>query len=320
MACHHDAQSERPMENPTNILPGIGYEIAAGIRQIEKQILSYTGSTEGGTTPVPGLAVTRLTSNVGPIPYIFEPSLCIAARGSKHVTLGEESYRYNETTFLLTSIGLPTIVQVEGASDERPYVSLQLFLDLDMTRQVIADMKIHGLESAHTGHGIVAAPLTTDLLEPVMRLVALLSRPQDIPILASGIHREILYRILTSQAGAQLLQIVCLGTQSNRAAKAIAWLRNNFARRLRIEDLAAECGMAVSTLHHHFKVVTHMSPLQFQKQLRLNAARRLMLTGGIDVGVAAQKVGYESVTQFTREYRRLFGVPPRRDIQALQGS
>jgi AraC-like DNA-binding protein len=164
---------------------------------------------------------------------------------------------------------------------------------------------------------MVTAPITPELLDPVLRLAGLLSRPEDILILAPGIHREILYRLLTSPAGGRLREIVRLGTQSNRAAKAIGWLRQNFTRRLRIEDIAEQSGMAVSTLHHHFKAVTNMSPLQFQKHLRLHEARRLMLTDNLDAGVAAVQVGYESVTQFNREYRRLFGAPPKRDILAL---
>lgn len=281
-------------------------------------IAEYVGDSIGGSTPVPGLAVTRLSSNGAPSCYIFEPSLCIAAQGSKRVGLGQASYHYDEATFLLTTVGLPTVVQVERASEAHPYTSLQLYLDLDMAWQLIADMQLHGHKPAPVEAGMVTAPITSELLDPVLRLVGLLRRPEEIPILAAGIHREILYRLLASPVGERLREIVRLGTQSNRSAKAIAWVRENFRRRLRIEDLAEEAAMATSTLHHHFKAVTNMSPLQFQKHLRLHEARRLMITEHLDAGVAALKVGYESATQFNREYRRLFGAPPKRDIQALQ--
>ena len=185
---------------------------------------------------------------------------------------------------------------------------------------LIAEMELHRHAPVRAEAAMVAAPMSEELLDPVLRLVALLSRPSEIPILAAGIHREILYRVLISVAGERLRQIVRLGTQSNRSARAIAWLRQNFTRPLRIEELAQEAGMAVSTLHHHFKAVTNMSPLQFQKHLRLHEARRLMLSDNIDAGLAALQVGYDSVTQFNREYRRMFGAPPKRDIHTLRAA
>ncbi len=280
-------------------------------------IAQYVGTGTGGATPVPGLAVARLSSAGMPTSYLFEPSLCLIAQGSKRVLLGQTTYRYDESTFLLTAVGLPTVVQVERASEKAPYTSLQLNLDLGMARQLIADMELHGHQTVWAESGMMTGPVTQDLLDPVLRLVGLLHRLKEIPILAPGIHREILYRLLISPAGEGLRQMVRLGSQCNRSAKAIAWLRQNFARRLRIEDLADEAGMAVSTLHHHFKTVTNMSPLQFQKHLRLHEARRLMLTESLDAGVAALQVGYESLTQFNREYRRLFGASPKRDVLAL---
>ncbi|RDJ22030.1 AraC family transcriptional regulator [Bosea caraganae] len=301
----------------TTTLPCDDDEVAAGMRKLGAMIARHVGDSTGGATPVPGLAVARLASAGVATSYLYEPSLCMIAQGAKRVALGETTYRYDEKRFLLTAVGLPTVVQIERASEEAPYTSFQLYLDLDVARQLIADMDLVGHEPAPAEAGMITGPVTEDLLDPILRLIGLLSRPGEIPILAAGIHREILYRLLISPAGERLRQIVRLGTQSNRSARAIGWLRQNFARRLRIEDLAEETGMAVSTLHHHFKAVTNMSPLQFQKHLRLHEARRLMLTEELDAGVAALKVGYESVTQFNREYRRLFGAPPRRDIQAL---
>ncbi len=306
------------MRNLEEMAPVASAAITAGTRKLEQMIAQHVGVSDGGPTPVPGLAVTRLQLKGAPRCYFFEPSLCVAAQGAKRVALGDMTYRYDERTFLLTAVGLPTVVQIERASERAPYTSLQLNLDLDVARQVIADMHMHGHELVLEEAGMATAPMTEELLDAVSRLVGLLTRPEEIPILAAGIHREILYRLLVSPAGERLRQIVRLGTQSNRAAKAVAWLRQNYTRRLRIEHLAEETAMAVSTLHHHFKVVTSMSPLQFQKHLRLHEARRLMLADGLDAGVAALRVGYESVSQFNREYRRLFGAPPKRDVQALQ--
>ena len=202
--------------------------------------------------------------------------------------------------------------------EEAPYISFQLYLDLDMARELIAELELHGHVLHEEAVGMAAAPVTKELLDPVLRLISLLSYPEQIPILAKGIHREILYRLLTSPTSGTLRQTVRIGSRSNRAARAISWLRRNFTKPMRIEDLAEESGMAVSTLHHQFKAVTNLSPLQFQKHLRLHEARRLMLTEDLDAGVAALRVGYESVTQFNREYRRLFGAPPKRDIQRLR--
>lgn len=288
---------------------------------LERAVLDFVGDKTGAfPTPVPGLEVARFNAP-GPIAsYLYEPSLCMIARGAKRTVLGDRVLRYNEDTFLLTSVGLPTVVQIERASEQYPYVAFQLFFDLDIARQLIVDMNMGGYPATERGAGMVTGAVTEELLDAVQRLLNLIGRPEDAPFLAQGIHREILYRLLTSPSGAQLRQTVRLGTQSNRAAKAVALLRQNFRQPLRIERLAEETGMAVSTLHRHFKTVTSLSPLQFQKHLRLHEARRLMLTNNVDAGVAASQVGYESVTQFNREYRRLFGAPPKRDVLTLRAT
>jgi AraC-like DNA-binding protein len=193
-------------------------------------------------------------------------------------------------------------------------------LDLDAARQMIAEIDLHGIDTVRAQPAIATGPVTPALLDAVARLVALLDKPQDIAILNGLIHREILYRVLTGSAGDRLRQIVRIGSKTNRIARAVTWLRVNFARRLRIKELAEEAGMGISTLHHHFRELTTMSPLQYQKHLRLHEARRLMLSDEIDAGSAALRVGYESATQFNREYRRLFGVPPIRDVKTLRNA
>jgi AraC-like DNA-binding protein len=287
---------------------------------IEATIARYVESKDQGATVVPHLSVARFTSAIAPTSYLFEPSLCISARGSKRVLLGDATYVYDEAHFLLTAIGLPTIVEVRDASPRTPYTALQMTLALDMARQMIADIDLHGPDTVRAHAAIATGPVTLALLDAVARLVALLDKPQDIPILNGLIHREILYRVLTGSAGDRLRQIVRIGSQTNRIARAVSWLRANFARRLRIKELAEATGMGISTLHHHFRELTTMSPLQYQKHLRLHEARRLMLSDEIDAASAALRVGYESATQFNREYRRLFGAPPIRDVRTLRSA
>ncbi len=239
-------------------------------------------------------------------------------QGSKRVVLGDATYLYDESRFLLTAVNLPTITQVLMATPKEPYISILLKLDLVAAKQMIADVDLTERDAAAGGTGMATGPATVALFSALTRLIELLDTPRDIPILGDLIQREFLYRVLTSPAGARLRQIVRLGTQGDRIARAIDWLRDNYARPLRIEELADVSGMGVSTLHHHFRLLTAMSPLQFQKHLRLHEARRLMLSEELDAGNASLRVGYESPTQFNREYRRLFGTPPMRDVKVLR--
>jgi len=287
-------------------------------QNIEANIVRYLAAASDGPTPVPGLGVARLRSPLAPTTYLYEPSLCISARGAKRVLLGDQGFVYDENRFLLTAVGLPTVIAVD-ASPRNPYVGLQVLLDLELARDMIAGMDTNRLDTAQSADpGIATGPVTEELLDAVGRLVKLLDTPRDIPILAALLQREILYRVLSGPQGSRLRQIARLDSQGHRVAKAIAWLRANFARKLRIKELARVSGMGLSTLHRHFHELTTMSPLQFQKQLRLHEARRLMLAERLDAGSSALRVGYESAAQFSRDYRRLFGQPPMRDIRSLQ--
>lgn len=288
--------------------------------EIEEMIGRHVLRHGVGWTAVPGLGVGRATSPIPPSSYLFEPSLCIGARGSKRVHLGDASYVYDEHRFLLTAVGLPTIIEVTAASEEAPYTALQLTLDLQMARQVIGEVEAYRIDQARPEPGIVTGPVDLALLDAVARLVRLLDNPRDVPVLQPIVHREILYRILIGPAGERLRQIVQVGSQGGRIARAVERLQRDFSKKLRIEDLAQEAGMGVSTFHAHFREITTMSPLQFQKQLRLHEARRLMLTEDSDAANAAYRVGYESVTQFNREYRRLFGAPPVKDVRTLRAT
>lgn len=293
-------------------------EIGSLRTEIGAKIARHVYEDGEKTTTVPGLTMYRLSAPNQPVPFVNEPHFALIAQGKKIVVLGKEVYAYDESHFLLTSIDLPTMVQVIEASPERPYLSLTLKLDLQLVRQTIAEFDLHSAENIPPGRGITTGPATAELLAPISRILDLLDQPKDIPPLSGLIIREILYRLLMGEQGVRLRQIALLGTQSNRTAKVIAWLKQNYTRPLRIEALAGIAGMGVSTLHHHFRAMTALSPLQYQKNLRLHEARRLMLDEGLDAGSAALRVGYESTPQFNREYRRAFGQPPLRDIKALR--
>ncbi|WP_172830399.1 AraC family transcriptional regulator [Ralstonia solanacearum] len=285
---------------------------------IAETIAGYRDVGERGKTHVPNLFVGHITRPVPPRSYIYEPSLCVCVQGEKRVVFGDHQYTYDPDRFLLTSIGLPTLIEVPGASAQRPYTALQVHLDLSVARQIMAEMETGNSSEALTESGFGIVPMHPELLDVLARLVALLEQPRDVPVLAPLLHREILYRLLSGSAGGYLRQVIRIGSQSHRVAEAIAWLRTNYASVCRVEELAELCGMGVSTLYRHFQEITTMTPIQYQKHLRLHEARRLMLTEELDAAGAAIQVGYESATQFSREYRRLFGMPPKRDVTAMR--
>jgi transcriptional regulator GlxA family with amidase domain len=215
-------------------------------------------------------------------------------------------------------VDLPVVSQVIEASKEVPYLCLRLDLEIPVVQELLGREEIHVAEAASDRPAMTTAKTTADFLDAFSRLLDLLMTPEDIPFLSSHIQREIIYRVLRSTEGQRLRQIATQDDQSHRTAKAIAWIKANYAKPLRVEHLADIAGMAVSTLHYHFRVLTAMSPLQYQKQLRLNAARQQMLMNGLDAASAAFEVGYESASQFNREYSRFFGQPPMRDIRSLR--
>jgi AraC-like DNA-binding protein len=268
-------------------------------------------------TIVPGLSLHRRTSMPAPASFLYEPSFAFIVQGEKRVVLGDETYHYDQARFLLTAVDLPTVVQVLRASDERPYISVKQVIDLELARDLIAEVDQLSNPPAVSGPGLAVGPVTPELLNATARLIELLERPADIPILARSIQREIVYRMLAGPVGARLRQVIEVGTQINRVSTAIRWLRNHFDKTVRIEELADIAGLGESTLHHHFRALTSMSPLQYQKHLRLHEARHLMISERLDAGSAALRVGYESATQFNREYRRLFGAPPKTDVRAI---
>lgn len=269
-------------------------------------------------TPVPSLAVYRRTSPSEPTACMYAPSVALIVQGSKRVLLGEDTYLYDACRFLITSVDLPVIGEIIEASREKPFLTLMMTIDQRVMAELMMDGKLPPPRPEPTSRGMTVGQAPLPLLQAFQRLLDLLDEPDDIPVLAPLIQREILYRLLVSDQGARLRQIASVGSQSHRISRAIDWLKAHATEPLRVDELAASVQMSTSTFHHHFRALTAMSPLQFQKWLRLNEARRLMLTEHLDASTAAFRVGYESASQFGREYHRLFGAPPLRDIIALR--
>lgn len=273
---------------------------------------------DGVIEPIQGLHLGRVSTPLKRIHSVLEPSFCVIAQGSKVVFLGDTRYQYDPFNYLLTTLELPRVSQVLEASRERPYLSLRVELDPTLVGSVL-------VEAGHVlppGHADVSAtgvsPLDADLLDAVVRLVRLLDAPADARILMPLIMREIVYRLLMGDQGGRLCHLAVSGGYAPDIARAVERLRHDFDQSIRIEDMAQELGMSVSSFHHHFKAVTAMSPLQFQKRLRLQEARRLMLGEDLDATSAAYRVGYNDASHFNREYKSLFGDPPGRDVQRLR--
>jgi AraC-like DNA-binding protein len=277
-------------------------------------------TTEPGDveTSMPGLCLFRRDTPAPPATCMIEPSIVLVAQGMKQVWIGGQAYGYDTGRFLMTSLDMPANSEVMVASPEQPCLGLVLRLDLRMVADLVAQGGLAPRLERPVGIGAGIGTSTADFLAPFVRLLALLDEPEAIPILAPLIQREIHYRLLMSDQAARLRQIASVDSQGYRIAKAIDWLKLNYAGPIRVDDLAARVQMSAPTFHHHFRQLTAMSPLQYQKWLRLNEAKRLMLNEHLDVASAAYRVGYESPSQFSREYARLFGASPKRDIAALR--
>ncbi|MBT0623108.1 AraC family transcriptional regulator [Pseudomonas fluorescens] len=269
--------------------------------------------------PISGLGFYRREQPAAPVVCMVEPSIVLVAQGEKQLWVGGEGYSYDTSRFLVTSLDIPANSQVLTASPSVPCLGLTFKLDLRILAELIAQSDTPPMRERAVLKGVGIGTVTDGILASFARLVALLDEPEAIPVLAPLIQREIHYRLLKSDQSSRLRQICSVDGPGYRIAKAIDWLKLNYCEALRVEELAARVQMSAATFHHHFRQLTAMSPLQYQKWLRLNEARRLMLNEHQDVSSAAFQVGYESPSQFSREYSRLFGVPPKRDIAALRG-
>jgi AraC-like DNA-binding protein len=270
-------------------------------------------------TPIPRLNLIRMSQPTVPLHTLHEPALCILAQGAKQVLLGDKLFAYDPANYLVVSVDVPIVGQVTKASAEAPYLCLRLDLDPAAVGALALEIGARPDPSPPAG-GLALSTATPALLDAAVRLVALLEAPRDAAVLAPLIEREILYRALTGDQGARLAEIGHGDSRLAQVNRAIGWIKANYARPFSIERLADEARMSASALHHHFKAVTALSPLQYQKQLRLQEARRLIFAGGHDAASAGHTVGYDSPSQFSREYARLFGAPPRRDATRLRAA
>jgi AraC-like DNA-binding protein len=262
------------------------------------------------------LSLFRADRPTLPIPSVYEASLCLIAQGAKRVSIGSQSLVYDASHYLIVSVDLPLTGHIIEAGPGKPYLCCKIDLDLP----TLADLMIveGGASHADASPMLAVYPSDADLVDAACRLVKLLEQPQNIPALAPLIEREIFYRLLTGPHGPTLRHLCAANSRLNQVSRAIAQIRSGFRGQLRIRDIAAAAGMSESSLHEHFKATTQMTPLEYQKQLRLQEARRLMLAEGVNAGAAGFAVGYDSPSQFSREYRRLFGAPPRQDVDRMQ--
>lgn len=301
---------ESRVHKPT--LPELRSELAA-------RVVAHTPSAGQTGTAIPALTLFRMTTPTACYLTSVEPSISIFVQGKKRIDIGGKEHLCDGESFLVASLDLPIRSQIIEASEAVPQLAMRILLDMQAVREVVSRDDLPEVEGP-SRQGLAVGKSTAGLLRASLRLLDLLDSPEDIPFLLHLIEREIIYRVLRTPQGQRLREIATSGNLSQRTAKAIAWLSENYDKPLRMEALAAIARMGVSTLHHQFRALTSMSPLQFQKQLRLRAARERMLHDGLDATSAAYEVGYESVSQFNREYSRFFGQPPLRDIRALRES
>jgi AraC-like DNA-binding protein len=285
-------------------------------RQLDPLLMLATRHATGPRvqTAIASVSLHRATEPTSPRLAVYEPMLCLVLQGAKQVLLGDRVINYDPASYLIASLEVPASGRIVQASPERPYISVSMRLD----REEIAALLPRVPRRAEAPpSGLVVSPVTPQLLDPWVRLLGLLDSPDDIPVLAPMLEREILYRLLQGPQGGILYQIGCASSRLSRIRQALAWIRDHYDQSLKIEDMAAQAGMSAAAFHRHFKAATSMSPLQYQKSLRLQQARRLLLANE-EASRAGYAVGYESASQFSREYARLFGAPPARDALRLR--
>lgn len=317
---------------------------AGDLRQLElvERVMRHAPADGVHATAIGPLHLIRASAPSAVLPSVYEPGVCIVVQGSKQALLGGHVFRYDPLNYLIISVTLPVVAQILEASVDRPYLCVRIDVDPKEVGALMLETNgdarfdagngraagsgngavVNGQGDAANGagadeRGLRVARVSDPLLDATLRLLRLLDTPRDIAVLAPLALREIQYRVLTGELGPRLRQLVLGDTHLRRVARAIDLIKRRYAETLRVEELAQAAHMSESSLHHHFKEVTARTPLQFQKELRLHHARRLMLAEGLEASAAAHRVGYESASQFSRDYRRLFGAPPRTEIEGL---
>ncbi|MEK4870939.1 MULTISPECIES: AraC family transcriptional regulator [Niallia] len=281
-------------------------------RLIEKHI-KIDGTHE---TEINHLNIIRASTLTEPLHSIIEPSVCFIVQGSKLVMLGEELFHYDSSQYLVTSVHLPIRGKITEADEEKPYLCIRLGFTTEQILEAVANQK--EADSYPPRRAMLVNKTTSDMTDALVRLLKLLDSPKDIPVLAPLYQKEILYRILQNEDGDQIKQFAILGSHAQAIKEVIQIINHAYAKPLRVEELAKSVNMSLSSFHHYFKSITGMSPLQFQKMVRLQEARRQMLSEGLEAAEAAFQVGYESPSQFSREYSRMFGLPPKSDVRKIQ--
>ena len=305
-----DVIDQRPPEREAMLLQASREELVERIGRTMRQ--------DGSAQPLPGLHLYRHSIPLEQVYSLVEPSVCVVAQGSKEFLLGKSRYRYDPFHYLLVTVDLPYVGQVLEASKERPFLSLRLDLAPTLVGEILVEAGHVSPQDVASVRAISVSPVDGHLLDVMVRVARLLDAPDEARVLLPLLTREIIYRLLKGEQGARLRHLAILRGYSPHIARAIERLRHDLDQPLRIEQLARELGMSVSGLQHHFKAVTALSPSQFQKRLRLQEARRLMLGENIDAKVAAYRVGYQDASHFNREYKSLFGVSPMRDVYRLR--
>lgn len=287
-------------------------------REIAALVDKYSSGEGIHATAVEGVFCIRLSEPNLRLPSVYQPSICVIVQGAKQVLLEEEIYRYAPPQFLAVSVDLPLLGQVIEASTAQPYLCLQIEIDPRQIGELMAQSNDAPHSRGETGRGLFVGTLDGATQEAVLRIARLLETPRDIPVLAPMMLREFHYRLLSGDHGPAIAQMAIAGSNTHKIGHIIRRIKTHLAAAIRVEELAAMANMSPSSFHQHFKAVTAMSPLQYQKRLRLTEARHILLSENVDAASTAYRVGYQSVSQFSREYARMFGAPPVRDVESIR--
>ncbi|BCJ90614.1 transcriptional regulator [Terrihabitans soli] len=286
--------------------------------ELAKMVEQYSSAEGMHPTAIPRLHLIRSSTVTEPLHALHVPAVCLIAQGRKQVMLGPQLFEYDPAKYLVVAVDAPIVAHVTQASADKPYLCVRLDLDPTLLGQLMLEAGTGAAPNASVSQSLQLSTVTPELVDAFVRLVKLLGQPKDIPVLAPLAEREILYRLLLGEQGERLKQIAVAESKVQQVNRAIGWIKKNYREPFSIESVAAEARMSASALHAHFKAVTAMSPLQYQKQLRLQEARRLLLINAADAATAGHRVGYDSPSQFSREYARTFGLPPVRDIARMK--